>query len=665
MNLLSNKTFKIGVNYWPASSAIKMWSDWNSEEIARDFNQMSETGIDLVRFFLFTPDFVKQGQVDPKQLAHYQLVLAHLEAAGLQALPTLFVGHMSGQNYRVDGWDDDTFLSDPLVLDQQKVFIKAILDLSTASNQIAGWCLSNEMPNDFPGKNADEVTQWFTEIIGFIKKHDSRPVVIGDGVWSPEITGIGRENNLEPSTHYRLRELAPIQDILGVHFYPRYDDFWPQAYTSGFRILMAKSWKDEIFLEEFGHSISMGSEENQALYYREVIFSALQAGATAALNWCWTDFEKPKLRPYLHNTFENRFGLRRSDGSFRPALKEMQGLSRLSQELSADNWVLAPRDSYLIIPSNFYDPYPFDWDRDTDKTYDLYLHSYGALASSGALPMCIHEPGVEHRSQDHDIHFTHHASFVLTPATMWLPALKRLSAPFWEQILKNVEDGGVLYTSFANDHWIVDLDETMGIESNLRFGLPDFYPAQTMTLSSPCSWGPLGTSTVTIQLGSLKNTRSLAYLPASARSADVLLQDDEGHPILVRKARGQGFIYFSLFPLEMLMMLSCHNDHRDLVTMIYAAIREDHRSAGASCFDSAGEFLRFTRKHETKEFLFNHAWEPRAFDVRLRNTTKTIKNFRVELPPKSFCQIVDTEQDVARETEDALVGSIAGNHNGN
>jgi beta-galactosidase len=658
MSLLSNSPFKIGVNYWPASSAIKMWSEWDSNEVLQDFQQMSDSGLDLVRFFIFTPDFVKQGEISHQQLAHYKTVLEHLKTADLLALPTLFVGHMSGQNYRVDGWDDTRFFTDPKVLNEQKAFIKAILDISKDSEHIAGWCLSNEMPNDFPGKNSDEVTQWFTEIIGFVKESESRPVVIGDGVWSPEITGIGRENNLEPSTHYKLRELAPLQDILGVHFYPRYDDFWPQSYTSGFRILMAKSWKQEVFLEEFGHSITMGSEENQALYYREVIFSAMQAGASAALNWCWTDFEKSDLRPYLHNTFENRFGLRRSDGKFRPALAEMQKISRLSQDLQKENWELAPRDSYLIVPSNYYHPFPFDWDRDTDEKYELYLHTYGALASSGALPTCIHEPGVEHRSQDHDIHFTHHASFVSKQTTMWLPALKRLSAPFWEKILKNVDAGGVLYTSFANDLWICDLDETMGVDSNLRFGLPDYYPDVTLSISSPCLWGPFGESTISIQLGAIKNTRSLAYLPAVVKSAEVLLQDEAGRPLLVKKARGEGFIYFSLFPFEMLMTQSCNDDHRDLLTMIYAAIREDIVSVGSSCTKSAGEFMRFTRKQEIREYLFNHAWEPRAFDVRLRNKERTIKNFRVELPPKSFCQVVDAERSVARETEDTLVGSI-------
>ncbi len=649
MDLLNSQPFKIGVNYWPASTAIQMWSNWNSEEIAADFKQMSGAGIDLVRFFLFTPDFVQDGKVDPQQLEHYKIVLDHLETAGLYGIPTFFIGHMSGQNYRVDGWDDETFFSDPEVLEQQKKYIRSILKISSASKHIAGWCLSNEMSNDFPGKDATEVTTWFRTICDMIHDSDSRPLVIGDGVWSPEITGAGVENNLEPSANYLLRELAPLQDTLGVHFYPRFDDYWPQAYTASFRLLMAKSWKDAVFLEEFGHSITMGSEENQALYYREVLFSALQAGASAALNWCWTDFETTNLRPYLHNTFEMRFGLRRSDGSFRPALQEMQSISQLSKELSSEGWELEPRDSWFIIPSNYYQAFPFDWDRDTEEKYNLYLHTYGALASSGAVPMCFHEPGVEYRAQDHVNRFMHTTSFVKVPATMWLPALKRLSAPFWEEILEYVHSGSILYASFATDHWIVDLDETLGIKSSLRFGLPDYYPSEVMTISSPCSWGPFGDQSVSITIG--ENSRALGYLPCQSQTAEVLLEDSEARPLLIRKSLGKGYIYFALFPFEVLMTKSCDDNVRAFVTALYAGIREDTIAEGSSCETAAAQFMRYQRNNETREFLFNHAWEQRAFKLRLKNKEKIIKNVRVELPPKSFCEIVDTQQPISKKTE--------------
>jgi len=609
---------------------------------------MSGAGLELVRFFLFTPDFVKQGQVDPLQVAHFKTLLALLQEAHLFGLPTLFVGHMSGQNYRVAGWDEAGFFSDPQVLQQQQAFIRVILEAASESRQIAGWCLSNELPNDFPGRNANEVTEWFTRIIQYIRGIDKRPLTIGDGVWSPEITGHNAGNALEPSDNYHLRALAPLQDSLGVHFYPRYDDYWPQAYTAGFRLGMAASWKDAIFLEEYGNSTAMSSEENQALYYRGVLFSAWQAGATAALNWCWTDFDLPDLRPYLHNTFEMRFGLRRSDGSYRPALKELQTFSRLSKELSTAGWELAPRGDYYIIPANYYTALPFDWEQNPKEDYNLYLHTYGALASAGVVFECIHEPAVEYRTQDHENHYARTASFKQSPATMWLPALKRLSAPFWRQILDQVTEGSSLYASFSMDHWIIDLDETLGIESGLRFGLPEFYPDADLEIHSPCDWAGLGEKPFKLHLGELRTLRSISFLPAQIRSAEILLADTAGRPLLIRKQRGSGYLYFSLFPFEMLMLKSCAEEIREFVTTLYAGIRADNLIAGTSCETPAAEFLRFERGPERKEYLFNHAWEPRAFKLHLKSKANIIKNIRVELPPKSFCEVVGSTQDASR-----------------
>ncbi len=643
MDLLSREPLKIGVNYWPAGSAIQMWSQWDPKEIAADFQQMSTAGIQLVRFFLFTPDFVRGGEVHATSLKRYRHVLSLLADADIHGLPTLFVGHMSGQNYRVEGWDEKTYFTDPEVLAQQRGYVRQIVDASLDCKHLAGWCLTNEIPNDFPGDEPARITSWVRMITTTIRELDSRPIVLGDGVWSPEVTGAGGRNNLEPSQHYLLRELAPLQDTLGVHFYPRYDDYWPQAYTCGFRLLMAGSWKENVFLEEFGHSIAMGSEENQALYYREVLFSAMQTGASAVLNWCWTDFDKPDLRPYLHNPFEMRFGLRRSDGSFRPALQEMQEFARLSKDLTDEGWEPAKEDSWLPVPATFYHPLPFDWDGDTDTRYKLYLHTYGALASAGAAPVCIHEPAVDYLSQVHENHFTHAASFLHAPATLWLPAMKRLSAPFWKECLDHVHRGGTIYASFAADHWMIDLDETLGIQSDLRFGLPDFYPDDIMTISSPSAWGAFDEEPISIHLGEWRERRALAYLPARCSSAEILLQDNSGRPLLIRKKHGSGVIYFSLFPFEMLMTQSSDENVRTIMTMLYASIREAQLPSGSSCVTPGGEFMRFQRGQGTREFLFNHSWEPRTFKIRSKKPNEETKNIRVELPPKCFCEI-DTRE---------------------
>ena len=44
--------FDVGVNYWPASSAMRWWQRFDAAEVDRDFARIREAGGDLVRFFL-------------------------------------------------------------------------------------------------------------------------------------------------------------------------------------------------------------------------------------------------------------------------------------------------------------------------------------------------------------------------------------------------------------------------------------------------------------------------------------------------------------------------------------------------------------------------------------------------------------------------------------
>ena len=651
MNFLDQQPLKIGVNYWPAATAIQMWSRWDPKEIEQDFQQMAEQGIDLVRFFLFTPDFVNDGTIDSIQIERYQQVLSFLEANHLKALPTLFIGHMSGQNYHVRGWEGEAFLQDESTLAQEEAYVRTIVEASAEFDVIAAWCLTNEMPNDYPGQNAAQITRWVNRMTACIRTWDPRPIVLGDGVWSPEISGAGVVNVLEPSGHYLLRELAPLQDSLGVHFYPRANDYWLQAYTAGFRVAMARAWKAHVFIEEFGHSTAMGSEANQALYYREVLFSGMNAGAAAVMNWCWTDIDRPDLRPYLHNPFEMRFGLRRSDGSFRPALTEMQAMSHLAKELAEQGLEAVEADTALIIPATFTHPVPFDWDRDNGKKYELYLTTYGALTSSGAGVACLPEPAVEYRDTDHETHHLHAASFEHAPDLLWLPAMKRLSAPFFNELLDAVRNGRSFYASFALDHWIIDLDRVLGIRSHLRFGLPDPYPDETLTIRPGAAWDGFGE--FEIPLGEHRLERELAYLPADVLDAEILLEDDAGRPLLLQKPWGRGTIIFALFPFEMLMLRSGKEAVRHLVTRIYARARSTFLNQGLHCKTAAGEIMRFASMERERAFLFNHAWDQREFELQLNHSRIDNKYIRVELPPKSFCELEIT---VPKDEEPGLAG---------
>jgi len=47
-----SEAYRVGVNYWPASSAMQWWRRFEAAEVDRDFARIVAAGGDLVRFFL-------------------------------------------------------------------------------------------------------------------------------------------------------------------------------------------------------------------------------------------------------------------------------------------------------------------------------------------------------------------------------------------------------------------------------------------------------------------------------------------------------------------------------------------------------------------------------------------------------------------------------------
>lgn len=634
--VFKREPFFIGVNYFPRSSGLKMWEDWNPQEIAVDFSAMEQLGLHGFRFFLITSFFYKNKKINPTAIKRYAEFLRLLESTNLQAIPTLFVGHMSGQNWEIEDWQPEKFYSAPEILAEQKVFIRAILNESRNCQNIILWCLSNELPIYQPGKESNEVTEWLKKIIAFMRSIDNRPITIGDGVWSPEINS-NNSGRLESARHFHLNKIAPLQDILGLHFYPRYNEFWLQAYLPSFKVEMAKFWKSQVFIEEFGNSATMASEQNQLKYYREVLWSGYINGAQGACSWCWSDFDLPDVRPYLHNTFEQRFGLRKKDGNFRQAHKALAEIRLLSEHLSSEGWRKSDLQScWLIIPSNFYISYPFDWENGSFGYFDFYLNTYGLLKSAGLDPKIVHEPALEYQGNSWENKYSHAINWDTPPRVIWLPRLKRLTQPFWNQILNYVQQGGTVYASFANDHWIVDLDELLQIESNLRFGLPDFYRESQISAVSLKPWGIWEAGEkFNIQLGGNEKIRETAYWPVSNCKSEILIADQSNQPLLIRTRLGKGKIYFALFPFEVFDFYHSSETSRAFLVQLYASIGVEETIQPYFCLTPGIEMAHYQRNADSRLICFNHLWEKATFNL-VKSDKTPIKYSAVDINPKEF-----------------------------
>src|SRR6185437_8758890 len=92
--------FRVGVNYWPAATAMGWWSSFDPVEVEADFARIAASGLDSVRVFLTWEDFQPTpGLVDREMLARLLVVAAVAAGLGLALIPTLFTGHMSGVNW--------------------------------------------------------------------------------------------------------------------------------------------------------------------------------------------------------------------------------------------------------------------------------------------------------------------------------------------------------------------------------------------------------------------------------------------------------------------------------------------------------------------------------------------------------------------------------------
>jgi hypothetical protein len=158
-----------------------------------------------------------------------------------------------------------------------------------------------------------------------------------------------------------------------------------------------------------------------------------------------------------------------------------------------------------------------------------------------------------------------------------LPRLKRITAVFWQKIIQYVVSGGTLYTSFAQDHWVPDWEEFFGINSDLKFGIPAERKWEKLIVKATKEWGVF-TNQSQFELAITNNDKDFetAYCPIISTSGEVLLEDQEKHPILIRQNHGIGQVYFSAYPLEIISLNNPDNDAGKLLQSLYKSLWQVH-----------------------------------------------------------------------------------------
>ncbi|MGB5414942.1 MAG: hypothetical protein WBN01_09895, partial [Polyangiales bacterium] len=226
--------FRLGVNYWPARTAMGWWTAFDAAEVAADFGRIAGCGFDSVRIFLRWEDFQPTpSRVASKMVDRLVATLDEASTAGLSVMPTLFTGHMSGVNW-IPSWalsgevGDDRFrvlsggrvtgsrltnwYSDASIIQAQSVLAREVAGALAGHRALWAWDLGNENSNCAAPPDKAHAREWLLRVTDAIRGADANALV----TLGLHMEDLEQDRNLGP------REAAGVCDFLQMHGYPGY-----------------------------------------------------------------------------------------------------------------------------------------------------------------------------------------------------------------------------------------------------------------------------------------------------------------------------------------------------------------------------------------------------------------------------------------------------------
>nr|MDO8111459.1 cellulase family glycosylhydrolase [Candidatus Sigynarchaeota archaeon] len=382
--------YPVGVNYWPRDTAVYQWKEYDKTAIEREFGLMKSLGINCIRFFIMWDDLLKaKDTIDGDFFPKFEHLHETARTHDIKLVPTLFIGHMSGQDW-FPSWflvsDEDARRGVPfqeiglpprrkfrgkvrdIYLDEdvyRNAFlqIEALLSRYKISSTIISWDLSNENQYMMRPLRPQDGFVYMKRLYEKIKEVDpGHPVTLGMGKFS--------ENSGFHS--YDEWSIAKYNDYYSVHSYPRfyypptlrYIDFY-KTYKPVFDMRISMASGIPVQQQEFGLSDSAfpgkRRSSREALlggYYRTVLWGCLLNGARCGcLGWCFADFSRllEKRDPYSHKKHELRFGVVSSSYQPKASGLAIQQFSAFINKVNVEHFVEEPSRVAIVLPWNYLD----------------------------------------------------------------------------------------------------------------------------------------------------------------------------------------------------------------------------------------------------------------------------------------------------------------------
>jgi endo-1,4-beta-mannosidase len=378
--------FLIGVNYWPRDSAMYAWDRFDLGEIREDLARIKGLGLDVVRFFLLWEHFQPHPDtIDASALEQFESVMAAIGDAGLQAMPTLFCGHMSGVNWlpewtldrgtphgrfrtisggRTSPYGIGDFYADPHLLHAQTLFAHRVAERVRDHPAMYAWDLGNEFSNLREPATPQDAAAWSVRLTETLIEYSN----VG-------ATGGLHGEDIERDRHIRPSSIATPWSFATMHGYPVYSAFArdrmdPNVVPFLMQVTESCSGKRVLFSELGNPQCEAGAERagnfaclderEMATYAYDAIDRLHKRGALGAFWWCWADYAEAlaSIPPCDQAPHELRFGIVRADGSFKHVAGMLARIAAEGREvLEPPPAIVDEAAFYAALPGGIFDEY--------------------------------------------------------------------------------------------------------------------------------------------------------------------------------------------------------------------------------------------------------------------------------------------------------------------
>ncbi len=315
MTLNPLMTHRFGLNYVPSKAWYFCYNDWNRDDIIRDFAAIAATGSDHLRVMVVWPWFQPNpGYVSNLHLDRLDDLIRCAARFGMDVMPTLYTGWLSGYRFDPPFYQDLPFYTAPEWLTAQELFLNAVSARMIAHPNFLGFDIGNEI-NCAWTTSVAKGDRWMRAVLD--QMHKSNPGKI-------HVNGVDNKPWFQPHT-FSPRQLVARQDIVAMHCWP----FWTGAGAHGGPLdrpytdlganmaTLARSLANvpdkPIWVQEFGVCATEMPEHDIPRWMETFTEAAIGAGASWFTWWASHDVS----RTFDFHPFEYGLGLITSDNQIK------------------------------------------------------------------------------------------------------------------------------------------------------------------------------------------------------------------------------------------------------------------------------------------------------------------------------------------------------------